>query len=131
MNTREQHRKIPHVSGVLLLEVNPELCTVDPGAAEDGPGPVMLAVHDGQQPLAEVLGGKRAGFAAPRRSAVSRSSSRAAPSNGEHWDPAHSRLILDRSFPRSRDGVLWASDHYGVLTDFEAPPPPRRRAAAP
>jgi endonuclease/exonuclease/phosphatase family metal-dependent hydrolase len=54
-----------------------------------------------------------------------------APSNGEHWDPAHSRLILDRSFPRSRDGVLWASDHYGVLTDFEAPPPPRRRAAAP
>ena len=27
----------------------------------------MLAVHDGQQPLAEVLGGKRAGFAAPRR----------------------------------------------------------------
>jgi endonuclease/exonuclease/phosphatase family metal-dependent hydrolase len=44
-----------------------------------------------------------------------------APAAGEHWDPRHSRLILDRAFPESRDGVLWASDHYGVLTEFEAP----------
>lgn len=44
-----------------------------------------------------------------------------APSGREHWEPCHSRLILDRSFPDSRGGVLWASDHYGVLTDFEAP----------
>jgi endonuclease/exonuclease/phosphatase family metal-dependent hydrolase len=43
-----------------------------------------------------------------------------APSGGEHWDPHHSRLILDRAFPDSGHGVLWASDHYGVLTDFEA-----------
>jgi endonuclease/exonuclease/phosphatase family metal-dependent hydrolase len=48
-----------------------------------------------------------------------------APSGGEHWDPRHSRLILDRAFPERRDGVLWASDHYGVLTDFE--PPSSRR----
>ena len=44
-----------------------------------------------------------------------------APSGGEHWDPSHSRLILDRSFPDAGHGVLWASDHYGVLTDFVAP----------
>jgi endonuclease/exonuclease/phosphatase family metal-dependent hydrolase len=44
-----------------------------------------------------------------------------APAGIEHWTPRHSRLILDRSFPDSRGGVLWASDHYGVLTDFEAP----------
>jgi endonuclease/exonuclease/phosphatase family metal-dependent hydrolase len=43
------------------------------------------------------------------------------PSGDEHWTPCQSRLILDRSFPDSRTGVLWASDHYGVLTDFEAP----------
>jgi endonuclease/exonuclease/phosphatase family metal-dependent hydrolase len=48
-----------------------------------------------------------------------------APAGGEHWDPRHSRLVLDRAFPELRDGVLWASDHYGVLTDFE--PPSRRR----
>jgi endonuclease/exonuclease/phosphatase family metal-dependent hydrolase len=51
-----------------------------------------------------------------------------APAGGEHWDPRHSHLILDRSFPESRDGVLWASDH-GVLTDFE--PPSSRRNSAP
>lgn len=51
-----------------------------------------------------------------------------APSEGEHWDPRHSRLILDRAFPESRDGVLWASDHYGVLTDFEAPSSRRNSA---
>lgn len=44
-----------------------------------------------------------------------------APAGDEHWNPCQSRLILDRSFPESRQGVLWASDHYGVLTDFEAP----------
>lgn len=44
-----------------------------------------------------------------------------APVGGQHWEPRHSRLILDRAFPRSREGVLWASDHYGVLTDFEPP----------
>jgi endonuclease/exonuclease/phosphatase family metal-dependent hydrolase len=44
-----------------------------------------------------------------------------APSGGEHWDPRHSRRILDEAFPERRDGVLWASDHYGVLTDFEPP----------
>lgn len=43
------------------------------------------------------------------------------PSRRERWEPHHSRLILDRSFPRARKGVLWASDHYGVLCDFEAP----------
>lgn len=50
-----------------------------------------------------------------------------APAAGEHWDPCHSRLILDRAFPASRGGVLWASDHYGVLTDFEAPSSRRNR----
>jgi endonuclease/exonuclease/phosphatase family metal-dependent hydrolase len=49
-----------------------------------------------------------------------------APSGDEHWVPCHSRLILDRSFPHSQEGVLWASDHYGVLTDFEAPSRSRR-----
>jgi endonuclease/exonuclease/phosphatase family metal-dependent hydrolase len=44
-----------------------------------------------------------------------------APAGDAHWQPAHSRLVLDRSFPHARDGVLWASDHYGVLTDFEGP----------
>jgi len=43
------------------------------------------------------------------------------PSGDERWEPRHSRLILDSSFPESREGVLWASDHYGVLCDFEAP----------
>lgn len=45
----------------------------------------------------------------------------AAPSGNERWNPSHSRLVLNRAFPQSREGVLWASDHYGVLTDFEAP----------
>jgi endonuclease/exonuclease/phosphatase family metal-dependent hydrolase len=40
---------------------------------------------------------------------------------GERWEPSHSRLVLDRALPAARGGVLWASDHYGVLTDFEAP----------
>jgi endonuclease/exonuclease/phosphatase family metal-dependent hydrolase len=44
-----------------------------------------------------------------------------APSGTEHWEPSQSRLILNRAFPDSGDGVLWASDHYGVLTDFVAP----------
>ena len=44
-----------------------------------------------------------------------------APSGGEHWVPSRSRLILDSAFPESVNGVLWASDHYGVLTEFEAP----------
>lgn len=44
-----------------------------------------------------------------------------APAGGVHWDPIHSRLVLDRSFPHARAGVLWASDHYGVLTDFALP----------
>jgi endonuclease/exonuclease/phosphatase family metal-dependent hydrolase len=43
------------------------------------------------------------------------------PAREERWEPCHSRLILDRSFPEARGGVLWASDHYGVLSDFEAP----------
>ena len=43
------------------------------------------------------------------------------PAGDTHWHPAHSRLVLDRSFPHARAGVLWASDHYGVLTDFEGP----------
>jgi endonuclease/exonuclease/phosphatase family metal-dependent hydrolase len=43
------------------------------------------------------------------------------PSRDERWEPCHSRLILDRSFPETRGEVLWASDHYGVLSDFEAP----------
>ena len=51
-----------------------------------------------------------------------------APTAGEHWQPCHSRLVLDRAFPTERDGVLWASDHYGVLTDFEAPNRRRNRA---
>jgi len=44
-----------------------------------------------------------------------------APAGAERWEPSHSALVLDEAFPRSRSGVLWASDHYGVLTDFEAP----------
>jgi endonuclease/exonuclease/phosphatase family metal-dependent hydrolase len=43
------------------------------------------------------------------------------PARDERWEPRHSCLILDRSFPERREGVLWASDHYGVLTDFEVP----------
>jgi endonuclease/exonuclease/phosphatase family metal-dependent hydrolase len=50
-----------------------------------------------------------------------------APSGDEHWEPCNSRLVLDRSFPRSREGVLWASDHYGVLTDFDVPRSLRKR----
>jgi endonuclease/exonuclease/phosphatase family metal-dependent hydrolase len=49
------------------------------------------------------------------------------PSRNERWEPRHSRLILDRSFPERRDGVFWASDHYGVLCDFE-PPSSRRNS---
>jgi endonuclease/exonuclease/phosphatase family metal-dependent hydrolase len=45
----------------------------------------------------------------------------AAPSGEERWNPSHSQLVLNCAFPQSREGVLWASDHYGVLTDFEAP----------
>jgi endonuclease/exonuclease/phosphatase family metal-dependent hydrolase len=43
------------------------------------------------------------------------------PSRDERWEPCHSRLILNRAFPHTRGAVLWASDHYGVLSDFEAP----------
>ncbi len=43
----------------------------------------------------------------------------------ERWEPSHSRLILNRSFPDREGGVLWASDHYGVLTDFETPSSPK------
>jgi endonuclease/exonuclease/phosphatase family metal-dependent hydrolase len=43
------------------------------------------------------------------------------PSRGEYFTPFHSRLVLDQSFPKKRQGVLWASDHYGVLTDFAMP----------
>jgi endonuclease/exonuclease/phosphatase family metal-dependent hydrolase len=43
------------------------------------------------------------------------------PARNERWEPCHSRLILDRAFPQTRGEVLWASDHYGVLSDFEAP----------
>ena len=50
-----------------------------------------------------------------------------APDAGEHWEPRDSRLVLNAAFPRERDGVLWASDHYGVLTDFEAPRSRRNR----
>jgi endonuclease/exonuclease/phosphatase family metal-dependent hydrolase len=45
----------------------------------------------------------------------------AAPSGEECWVPSQSRLVLDRAFPECSEGVLWASDHYGVLTDFVAP----------
>jgi endonuclease/exonuclease/phosphatase family metal-dependent hydrolase len=48
------------------------------------------------------------------------------PSGDERWEPCHSRLILDSSFPGDRDGVLWASDHYGVLCDFEVPSSPSK-----
>jgi endonuclease/exonuclease/phosphatase family metal-dependent hydrolase len=51
-----------------------------------------------------------------------------APDAGEHWVARHSRLVLNRAFPEEREGVLWASDHYGVLTDFEAPTSRRNRA---
>jgi exonuclease III len=51
-----------------------------------------------------------------------------APAGDEHWEPTGSRLILDNSFPDSGAGVLWASDHYGVLTDFEAPSSRRNSA---
>jgi endonuclease/exonuclease/phosphatase family metal-dependent hydrolase len=50
-----------------------------------------------------------------------------APDAGEHWEARHSRLVLDQAFPEQRDGVLWASDHYGVLTDFESPVSRRTR----
>lgn len=52
-----------------------------------------------------------------------------APAAGEHWEPCDSRLVLDRAFPARRGGVLWASDHYGVLTDFAVPM--SRRNSAP
>lgn len=50
------------------------------------------------------------------------------PDAGEHWSARHSRLVLNESFPEERDGVLWASDHYGVLTDFEPPKSRQSRA---
>ena len=43
------------------------------------------------------------------------------PSREERWTPSHSRLVLNRAFPQRHESVLWASDHYGVLTVFEAP----------
>jgi endonuclease/exonuclease/phosphatase family metal-dependent hydrolase len=49
------------------------------------------------------------------------------PDAGEHWEARHSRLVLNRAFPEERGGVLWASDHYGVLTDFEPPRSRRKR----
>lgn len=51
------------------------------------------------------------------------------PAAAERWEPRQSRLVLDRSFPSRGGGVLWASDHYGVLTDFEAPSSLRKKAA--
>src|SRR5687767_4462164 len=51
---REQHREVADVSGKFLLEVDFELCRADIRAAESGPRPVILPVHDRQQPLAEL-----------------------------------------------------------------------------
>lgn len=47
------------------------------------------------------------------------------PAGGERWRPHDARLVLDRAFPASTDGVLWASDHYGVLAclTLESLPP--------
>jgi len=50
-----------------------------------------------------------------------------APDAGQHWDTRHSRLVLNEALPEHRNGVLWASDHYGVLTDFEVPSNRRNR----
>jgi hypothetical protein len=41
------------------------------------------------------------------------------PRAGVRWHPVASRLVLDA--PQAGRGVRWASDHYGVLSDFEAP----------
>ncbi len=41
------------------------------------------------------------------------------PAGEERWRPSHARLILDTAFPASDGGVLWASDHHGVLAEFE------------
>jgi endonuclease/exonuclease/phosphatase family metal-dependent hydrolase len=37
------------------------------------------------------------------------------PAGGERWRPHDARLVLDGALPSTADGVLWASDHYGVL----------------
>ncbi|MEW6268029.1 MAG: endonuclease/exonuclease/phosphatase family protein [Thermodesulfobacteriota bacterium] len=37
----------------------------------------------------------------------------------ERWKPSQARLILDSASPVTSDGVLWASDHYGVVARFE------------
>lgn len=40
------------------------------------------------------------------------------PAGGESWNPLDARLVLDRAIPRRDDGILWTSDHYGVLARF-------------
>lgn len=37
------------------------------------------------------------------------------PVDGARWRPRDARLVLDRAAPAGDGGVLWASDHYGVL----------------
>jgi hypothetical protein len=49
MNTAEQNRKVADIHRELLLKVDLELLARGGRAAEDGPGPVVLVVHDPQE----------------------------------------------------------------------------------
>lgn len=40
------------------------------------------------------------------------------PAGAERWRPHDARLVLDGALPSTADGVLWASDHYGVLAQL-------------
>jgi endonuclease/exonuclease/phosphatase family metal-dependent hydrolase len=42
----------------------------------------------------------------------------AVPADSRVWRPRTARLVLDRAVPRADDGILWASDHYGVLAEL-------------
>ena len=48
----EEHREVAHVDIELLLEVEQQLGAAGVALVEDGPGPVILAVHDRQQVVA-------------------------------------------------------------------------------
>ena len=51
MHAGEEHGKVPYIDEKFLLVVEPQLGFRDSRPHDDWPGPVVLAVHDGQQAL--------------------------------------------------------------------------------